>query len=72
MVKRWIDEWIVRIEDITEDVRRIHALIENEGSQGVEKVVEELNGREVAGGCPAAWRRTRDGSWDARGRGVKR
>ena len=43
MVRRWIDEWIVRIEDITEDVRRFHALIENEGSLGVEKVVEELN-----------------------------
>ena len=44
MVRRWIDEWIVRIEDITDDVRRMHALIENEGSQGVDKVVEELNG----------------------------
>ena len=44
MVRRWIDEWIVRIEDITDDVRRFHALIENEGRQGVDKVVEELKG----------------------------
>lgn len=44
MVKRWIDEWIVRIEDVTDDVRRFHALIENEGNQGVEKVVQELSG----------------------------
>ena len=44
MVKRWIDEWIVRIEDVTEDVRRFHALLENEGNQGVEKVVQELSG----------------------------
>ena len=44
MVRRWIDEWIVRIEDITDDVRRFHALMENEGRQGVDKVVEELKG----------------------------
>ena len=44
MIKRWIDEWIVRIEDVTEDVRRFHALIENDGDQGVAKVIEELRG----------------------------
>ena len=44
MVRRWIDEWIVRIEDVTEDVRRFHALIENDGDQGVAKVAEELRG----------------------------
>jgi len=46
MVQRWIDEWIVRIEDVTEDVRRLHALIENEGDEGVRKVVEELKGEQ--------------------------
>jgi len=44
MVRRWIDEWIVRIEDVTEDVRGFHMLIQTEGDQGVEKVVEELKG----------------------------
>ena len=44
MVRRWMDEWIVRIEDVTEDVRRFHALIENEGDQGAAKVIDELNG----------------------------
>ena len=44
MVRRWIDEWIVRIEDVTEDVRRFHALIESEGDQGAKKVAEELQG----------------------------
>ena len=50
MVRRWIDEWIVRIEDVTEDVRRFHALIENEKGGGdhqvggAAKVIEELRG----------------------------
>jgi hypothetical protein len=44
MVRRWMDEWIVHIEDVTEDVRRFHALIENEGEQGAKKVEEELRG----------------------------
>ena len=44
MVKRWIDEWIVRIEDVTEDVRRFHALIETQGGQGVKQVLGELKG----------------------------
>ena len=44
MVRRWMDEWIVRIEDVTEDVRRFHALIEHEGDQGAAKVIDELKG----------------------------
>ena len=50
MVRRWIDEWIVRIEDVTEDVRRFHALIKNENENegdhqdGAAKVIEELRG----------------------------
>ena len=42
MASKWIDEWIVGIEDITEDVRRWKGCIDKEGKNGVRKVKREI------------------------------
>jgi hypothetical protein len=41
LVTKWIDEWIVKIEDITDDVRRWKSCID-EGEEGIQKVVEDM------------------------------
>ncbi|KAJ7724581.1 hypothetical protein B0H14DRAFT_3003726 [Mycena olivaceomarginata] len=41
LVTKWIDEWIVKIEDITDDVRRWKSCID-EGEEGIQKVVEHM------------------------------
>jgi hypothetical protein len=47
MVRKWIDEWIVRIDDITEDVRRWKGIIdiENENGDAYEKVEAEISAK---------------------------
>jgi hypothetical protein len=45
MVRKWIDEWIVRIDDITDDVRGWKGIIDNENENGdaYEKVEAEIS-----------------------------
>lgn len=41
MKERWINEWIIRIDDITEDVRRWKGYVD-EGAKGVRKARREI------------------------------
>ncbi|KAG8785792.1 hypothetical protein FRC15_000677 [Serendipita sp. 397] len=41
-VETWINEWIVGIEDITEDVRRWKSYIDEDGKKGRRKVQREV------------------------------
>lgn len=43
MVRRWIDEWIVKIEDVTEPVRRWKGLIDEKGEEGLNQVASEVS-----------------------------
>ncbi|PVG00789.1 hypothetical protein CPB86DRAFT_840946 [Serendipita vermifera] len=43
MMERWIDEWIVNIEDITDDVRRWKDMLDNGDDDAVESVKKDID-----------------------------
>ena len=45
MVSKWINEWIVSIDDITDDVRRWKGYIDKDGEDGVNKAKREIESR---------------------------
>lgn len=45
MRDKWINEWIIRIDDITEDVRRWKGYMDEDGDEGVKKAQDEIDTR---------------------------